>query len=75
MRTEFKIGETYGDDLQIQVIKRTAKTITIKSIFGTNKVRLASCYEPQGVEAISFKSWLIDAREIQKPKRLILKKA
>ncbi len=58
---KFEAGKKYGNDLTIEVIKRTEKTITIKSSFGTQRVKVRDY--GNGVEAISFKAWYILATE------------
>ncbi len=73
---EFKTGETYGNDLIIEVVKRTAKTVTIKSTFGETRVKVRQ--HANGIEYISFKAWLIDATEAfnkNEAQRLALEKA
>lgn len=59
--TKFEIGKSYGNDLTIEVISRTEKTITIKSTFGTQRVKVREW--TKGTESISFKAWLIVATE------------
>ncbi|SDT46939.1 hypothetical protein SAMN05192545_3915 [Maribacter dokdonensis] len=59
--TQFKVGNKYGNDLTIEVLKRTAKTITIKSLFGEKRIKLRE-YTP-GVECVYFRSWIITANE------------
>lgn len=59
--TKFEIGKSYGNDLTVEVLKRTAKTITIKSTFGEQRIKVRE-YMP-GVEAIDFKAWYITANE------------
>ena len=59
--TNFKTGKLYGNDLTIEIIKRTEKTVTIKSSFGTQRIKVREYME--GVEAIMFKAWYITANE------------
>jgi hypothetical protein len=59
--TKFETGKLYGNDLTIEVIKRSEKTITIKSTFGTQRVKVRDY--GNGVEAIMFKAWYILACE------------
>lgn len=59
--TTFKTGEFYGNDLTIEVISRTEKTITIKTSFGTQRIKVKDY--GTGTEYISFKCWLILATE------------
>jgi hypothetical protein len=56
----FEAGKEYGNDLTITVLSRSQKTITIKTSFGVQriKVRISG-----NVEQILFKCWLIDASE------------
>lgn len=61
MKATFEPGRKYGNEFTIEVIKRTAKFLTIKTVFGTNRVKIRDCY--QNAESISFKAWLIDATE------------
>jgi hypothetical protein len=60
--TTFETGQKYGNDLTIEIVKRTAKTVTIKSNFGTQRFKIRGYYD--GAESISCYSWLIDANEI-----------
>jgi hypothetical protein len=57
----FEAGKEYGNDLTITVLSRSQKTITIKTSFGIQriKVRISG-----NVEQILFKCWLINATEI-----------
>jgi len=60
--TAFKTSESYGNDLTIKVISRTAKTVTIETVaWGTSRVKIRT--HQNGLEYISFKAWLIDATE------------
>jgi hypothetical protein len=59
---KFEAGKEYGNDLTIEVISRTEKTITIKAGgFGTKRVKLKP---DNGVERIFFKCWIIEATEL-----------
>lgn len=58
---KFKVGKKYGNDLTIEVLKRTEKTITIKSSFGVNRIKVRDY--GNGIEAIMFKAWYILATE------------
>ena len=59
--TKFETGKSYGNDLTLEVLKRTEKTITIKTTFGTQRVKVRDY--GNGVEAIMFKAWYITANE------------
>ena len=60
--TKFETGKLYGNDLTIEVLKRTEKTITIKTnAWGVTRVKIREY--TQGVEGISFKAWFITANE------------
>lgn len=73
---EFKTGQKYGYVLTIEIVKRTAKTITIKSTFGEARVKVRQ--HANGLEYISFKAWLIDATELfnkEEAQKIALEKA
>jgi hypothetical protein len=57
----FKINTKYGNDLTLEVIKRTAKTVTIKTSFGEQRIKLRG--QENELEYISFKCWLIYATD------------
>ena len=40
MTTKFQTRKSYGNDLTIEILSRTAKTITIKSSFGEQRVKV-----------------------------------
>ena len=40
MKTKFEAGKKYGNDCTIEVLSRTEKTLTIKSSFGTQKIKV-----------------------------------
>ncbi len=58
---KFETKKSYGNDCTIEVLKRTEKTLTIKSVFGTQRIKVKT--QPDGTEYISFKCWLIEANE------------
>jgi len=60
---KFEATKKYGNDLTIEVLSRTEKTITIKSTFGTQRVKVRK-YNDEGVEAIMFKAWYILSTEL-----------
>jgi hypothetical protein len=65
--SNFEIGKSYGNDLTIEIISRTEKTATIKTVFGTQKVKVRKYNELN--EIIYFKCWSIcatDEFEMQK---------
>ena len=63
---EFKTNTTYRGvsrvgEIAIEVIKRTEKTLVIKTTFGENRIRIRK----QGdLETSCFKSWYFDANDI-----------
>ena len=57
----FEAGKSYGNDLTVEVISRTEKTITIKSTFGTNRVKVRNYHDDE--ETIIFRSWSIGAKD------------
>ncbi len=58
----FETSKLYGNDLTIEVLKRTEKTVTIKTnSFGEKRVKIKEYMK--GVECIYFKSWIITANE------------
>ena len=62
----FKAGKSYGNDLTIEIVKRTEKTATIKTqAWGEKRVKISSFVNAGGsiTERISFKAWLIHASE------------
>lgn len=59
----FKVGTKYETEgFVAEVVKRTAKFVTIKSSFGVNRVKISDCN--QKAEAILFKAWLIYATDV-----------
>jgi hypothetical protein len=56
----FKAGQKYGNYCTIEVISRTAKTITINSNFGTQRIKVRN---HGSTEVIYFKCWTIEATE------------
>jgi hypothetical protein len=58
--TKFEIGQSYGNDLTMEVISRTEKTLTIKTSFGTQKIKIR---ESNGSEYVWFKCWIVYATE------------
>jgi hypothetical protein len=60
--TKFEINKAYGNDFTIEIISRTEKTITFKSVFGIKRVKIRQFYNEK--ESISFKCWLICSEEI-----------
>lgn len=74
---QFKQGQSYGNDLTLEVVKRTPKTATIKTVFGEQRVKVKNCPN-RGIEYISFKCWLIESVEnfdSEEAQRLSLEKA
>ena len=57
----FETNKKYGNDLIVEVISRTKKMATIKTSFGTQKIKLRG--QENGLEYISFKCWLIYAND------------
>lgn len=57
----FETNKKYGNDLTLEVISRTKKTATIKTSFGTQKIKLRG--QENGLEYISFKCWIIYAND------------
>jgi hypothetical protein len=58
----FTKGQSYGNDLTIKVLSRTAKTVTIETTaWGIKRVKVRE-YQ-KGIEAIYFKAWIITADE------------
>jgi len=57
---KFEANKIYGNDLEMTIVKRTAKMATIKTCFGEQRVKIKSC---EIGEYISFKCWLIYATE------------
>jgi len=62
MKTKFEAGKKYGNDCTIEVLSRTEKTLTIKSCFGTQKIKVR--YYDDSTEAILFKCWCITSDEV-----------
>ena len=61
--TNFEAGKSYGNDLTVQVISRTKKTVTIDTVvWGVKRVKVRDY--GNGLEYISFKSWLITSAEL-----------
>ena len=60
--TKFKIGQSYGNDLTMEIISRTKKTATIKTVFGTQKIKIRNTSKNQ--ETILFKCWLVGALDV-----------
>jgi hypothetical protein len=59
----FTPSESYGNDLTIKVLSRTAKTATIETTaWGIKRVKIRE-YQ-KGVEAIYFKTWIVIAAEL-----------
>ena len=59
----FETGKSYGNDLTIKVLSRTAKMLTIETTaWGIKKVK--SKEYQKGVEAIYFKAWIVIATEL-----------
>lgn len=66
-KAKFEIGKIYRGTsgvghISIEVIKRTEKTIVIKTSFGENRVKINDYYK--NAEGASFKSWAFDATDI-----------
>lgn len=60
--TTFETGKSYGNDLTIKVISRTAKTITIETTaWGVCRVKVRNFN--LNCESIHFKAWVIEATE------------
>jgi len=61
-KSQFETGKFYGNDLTIEVISRTEKTITIKTnAWGVKRVKVKKWNDD--VESIFFKAWIILATE------------
>ena len=58
---KFEIGQKYGNDLITEVISRSEKFITIKSVFGVNWVKINHDYIG---EIVYFKCWSISSNEL-----------
>ena len=74
---QFKQGQSYGNDLTVEVLKRTPKTATIKTVFGEQRVKVKVCPN-RNIEYISYKCWLIESVEDfddQEATRIALEKA
>ena len=66
MRT-FKIGQTYKGtsgvgEIAITIVKRTPKTLVVKTSFGENRVRISK-QSNEHEEIIFFKSWIAGATD------------
>ena len=59
--TQFEVGKEYGNDFTFTVVKRTAKTITINSVFGEARVKVRNYSED--FESIHYKAWAVYATE------------
>jgi len=59
---KFETGKSYGNDLTIDVLSRTEKTLTIKTVFGTQKIKIRNYHNE--TESISFKCWLITSADL-----------
>ena len=59
---QFEVKKSYGNDLTIEVIKRSPKFLTIKTVFGENRVKIKDYCQGEG-EYISFKCWMITSFE------------
>jgi len=59
--SKFEIGQSYGNDLTIEIISRTEKTAMIKTVFGTQRVKVRKWGELN--EVIYFKCWSVLATE------------
>jgi hypothetical protein len=63
--TKFENGQSYGNDLTIEIISRTEKTATIKTVFGTQKIKIRPYLQNgQFNEAIYFKCWSVFATDL-----------
>lgn len=62
--TNFEIGKSYGNDLTIDVLAKSKSFVTIKSSFGTSRVKI---YTDKQGEKIFFKCWTISAYEVFDP--------
>ena len=60
-KSTFKTGKFYGNDLTIEIVKRTEKTATIKTTFGEQRIKVSNYGEFN--EVINFKCWQILATE------------
>jgi len=58
--TNFEIGKSYGNDLTMEVISRTEKQLTIKTVFGTQKIKVR---QSNNEEYVFFKCWIVYASE------------
>ena len=62
MTTQFESGKHYGNDLTIEILKRTEKTVTIKTVaWGVQRVKVREW--TKGVEGIHYKAWIVIATE------------
>jgi hypothetical protein len=59
---KFEIGQSYGNDLTMEIISRTEKTATIKTVFGTQKIKIRSTNKNE--ETILFKCWSVGALDV-----------
>lgn len=60
---KFQTGQKYGNDLTIEIVSRTEKTVTIKTTaWGVKRVKVHNYNGCQ--EAIYFKAWIITSDEI-----------
>ena len=62
-QSKFTTGKNYGNDLTIEIISRTEKTAVIKTVFGTQRVKVRD-YNKGINEIIYFKAWSITATDI-----------
>ena len=74
MKVKFEINKTYRGTsgighIDITVIKRTEKTIVVKTSFGENRIKINDYY--QNAEGACFKSWSFDATDIYSEDQMI----
>jgi hypothetical protein len=59
--SNFEIGKSYGNDLTITVLAKSAKFVTFKSVFGINKAKINT---DNWGEKVYFKCWTVEASEL-----------
>jgi hypothetical protein len=62
MTTQFETGKLYGNDLTIEIVKRTEKTVTIQTVaWGEKRIKIKAWNDK--TECVLFKAWIILATE------------
>jgi hypothetical protein len=74
MKTKFEIGKIYRGvsgvgTIDLTVIKRTAKTLWVKTCFGIDMIRVKNnCISEENVK---FKSWYCGSNDIYKEEQML----